>query len=78
MDLKEIAQVRLLYIIWLFVMVVIETIYCGQYYSIMTVPEYDRAIDTLQDIERIAKKGIFYTLNKIIFFSFQLNIHFLL
>ncbi|KAJ6222831.1 hypothetical protein RDWZM_001376, partial [Blomia tropicalis] len=62
MDLKEIAQVRLLYIIWLFVMVVIETIYCGQYYSIMTVPEYDRAIDTLQDIERIAKKDHGYLL----------------
>ncbi|KAJ6221788.1 hypothetical protein RDWZM_000333 [Blomia tropicalis] len=56
---EKINSIRLLYSIWLFAMLIMTNMYTSVFYSTLTIPEYKKAIDTIDDLLTVIKDDTF-------------------
>jgi len=54
----------MIYGVWLFATLILSTAYSSIFYSILTIPIYDKPIDTIDDLVRVAKSDSHYLLLK--------------
>ncbi len=52
---EQVPTVRLLYGFWVLAVLILANSYGGCFYSILAVPEFERPVDTLADVEEIAR-----------------------
>ena len=52
---KNVLQIRILYAVWMMSVVILSNSYGSCFYSILAVPEFERPIDRIEDILKIAQ-----------------------
>lgn len=57
------SSIRLLFALWLLVSLLIADLYSGKFCSQLSIPEYEKSIDRIDDLQRILTKNQHMILN---------------
>lgn len=55
---------RLLLATWMITSMILSTVYCTLFFSLVAVPQYDRPIDTREDLLRVATSDSHFLLTR--------------
>lgn len=55
---------RLLLATWMITSLILSTVYCTLFFALITVPQYERPIDTREDLLRVAQSDSHFLLTR--------------
>ena len=58
-DTREHYQIRIIYLLFILAMIVLSPAYCASFYSLLTIPKYQKPIDTIGDLLQAAQMGFY-------------------